>query len=181
MGKEKALLSFAPNVCFLQHLLETYFSTSIRQVVLVVNQQNYAALLPFAAPYTKVKLIVNPHPEKGRMQSVLLGLQQTDSKKGVFVQNIDNPFVHPELLRGLMENYAADSYVVPRYEQQNGHPILLGEKLVSDLCTYPADFADFKCFLQTYTKRFFVSTEKTILANVNSPEQYEYWFPKNLA
>lgn len=180
MGKEKAFLPFAPNVCFLQHLLESYFLASIRQVVLVVNQQNYADILPFAAHDAKVKLIVNPHPEKGRMQSVLLGLQQTESKKGVFIQNIDNPFVRPELLQGLMQNYAADSYVVPRYKQQNGHPILIGEKLVRDLCAYPADFADFKRFLQKYTKRFFVSTEETILANINSPEQYEYWFSKNL-
>ena len=89
MGKEKAFLPYCNETSFLEHLLITYMSFPDMNVYLIANAQNIVAIRKVCSN-KPVMILKNNNPERGRLHSILLGLEQIDATHGVFIQNIDN-------------------------------------------------------------------------------------------
>jgi len=178
MGSEKSLLPFSESKSFVCHLIETYLSIQNVTVFVLVNCQNSHSIKQACKKFEhRVVFIENPNPEKGRFWSILTGLKRVKKGRGVFIQNIDNPNVSKHLLCAMVKNYQADSFLVPRFEGKNGHPLLLGAKLVQELQENAGFVTDLKSFLNGKEKHILITNERGVLANINSPAEYKKWFP----
>jgi len=178
MGKEKAILSFTKDKNFVSNILDNYLRLPDCRIYVIVNTENEVQIKQTCKKYqNKIKYITNSNPEKGRIWSILTGLENIKIGRGVFIQNIDNPFVDTELLNGMLSNYKSDSYIVPQFNGKNGHPLLLGADLVQELKEKRSRIADLKSFLSKQKKNCFISQNQKILANINCPEDYLKWFP----
>ncbi|MBL0126460.1 MAG: nucleotidyltransferase family protein [Flavobacteriales bacterium] len=62
-----------------------------------------------------MRIICNPDPDLGRAHSLRLGLAALPSVRYCFVQNIDNPFVDPELIGALYAAREQAPYVTPEH------------------------------------------------------------------
>lgn len=177
MGTEKAFLPFSNNLTFIEHILACYSGFSKSKLFLVVNSQNYNDIKQKVSN-CGAQLILNDNIEKGRFHSIQLGIGKSANSDGVFIQNIDNPFVNHSLLKGMSSLYDPNAFVVPQFQNKNGHPLLLGNELVRVLKENATAYSDFKIFLNRYEKRFFVSEQESVLANINSQQEYQKWFPQ---
>lgn len=177
MGKEKALLPFSKNKNFVCQIIETYLFLAEANLYVVVNPQNFAEIKLSVQKFEgRIKFIVNQNTAKGRIGSILLGLSLIKEGNGVFIQNIDNPFVSYDLLMSMLKNYKPNSYLVPQFEGKNGHPLLLGSELVQEMKANMDAITDFKQYLNKKEKQFHITKDKAVLANINSPEDYQKWF-----
>lgn len=177
MGQEKALLPFSKNKNFVCQLVDTYLKLSGAKIFLVVNSQNANRIQKACMAFrNQIQFVVNTEAYKGRHWSILTALGEVKKGRGVFIQNIDNPFTSLKLIREMQKNYQAHSFLVPQFQGKNGHPILLGADLVSSMKADKDKIIDFKAFLNENTKVCMLTNEKEILANINSPEEYRKWF-----
>lgn len=167
MGIDKALLTNANGITFTGHLLNCFSSYGCNPVILVVNEQFDST--PFHTE--NLKIIVNHHPGKGRSWSIHLGLNQVPEGYACFIQNIDNPFLETGLLDILLDSANQDSYAVPMFNGQGGHPILLGSKIVEFLRSQP-DLPDFRQALHCFHRVEVTYPNERILWNINTPDDY---------
>lgn len=177
MLQEKALLPFSKTKSFVCQLIETYLKLQNARILVVVNLNNEDRIKKACVKFeNKIQFVLTVNAEKGRYWSVLTALKQVESGRGVFIQNIDNPFTSVELLRAMLRSYQPNSFLVPQLNGKNGHPLLLGSNLVAEMKTNSDTITDLKRFLNNKEKRSLITQEKAILANINSPEEYEKWF-----
>lgn len=181
MKQEKALLPFSKSKNFVCHLVETYLKLESAQLFLVVNPNNEIDIKESCEKYRdRIQFIVNAEVDKGRHWSILTALKYVETGRGVFIQNIDNPFTSEDLIREMLRNYQPNSFLVPQFDGKNGHPLLLGSRLVDEMKMNAHKISDLKSFLNNQEKRSLKTKEKTILANINDPQEYEKWFTKGL-
>lgn len=177
MLQEKALLPFSKTKSFVCHLVETYLKLQNARILVVVNLNNEDRIKKACVKFeNKIQFVLNVNAEKGRHWSVLTALKQVELGRGVFIQNIDNPFTSVALLRAMLRSYQPNSFLVPQFNGKNGHPLLLGSNLVAEMKTNSDTITDLKHFLNKQEKRSLITQEKAILANINSPEEYGKWF-----
>jgi CTP:molybdopterin cytidylyltransferase MocA len=176
MGKEKALLAFSKEKSFVCHLLDAYLSLSVSKIYCVLNMHNSNSIRQECEKYkNEIVFIENSNPEKGRLWSIILGINKVKTGKGVFIQNIDNPFVNTKLLKSMLDNYKPNTFVVPQFKGKNGHPLLLGADLIQEL--KEKSITDLKSFLNSKQKLVYITQNQSVLANINSLEEYQKWFP----
>jgi len=122
------------------------------------------------------EIVINDHPEKGRLSSLKIGLKELANTAACYIQNADNPFVTAELLESMDRLTEPDAYVVPVYQQKGGHPVLIGSKIIDYICNYEKDDDDMRQMLSNF-RRIEVKTEDIkILANINTMEDYKEYF-----
>jgi CTP:molybdopterin cytidylyltransferase MocA len=178
MMQEKALLPFFKTKNFVCQLVETYLKFQNAHVFVVVNPNNELRIKESCEKYkNKIQFVVNSEAEKGRHWSILTALKRIELGRGVFIQNIDNPFTSEELISEMLRNYQPNSFLVPQFEGKNGHPLLLGAHLVDEMKMNAEKITDLKGYLNNREKRSLKTKDKTILANINNPEEYKKWFP----
>ena len=167
MGTDKAMLPNGKGLTFVAHLATCFGLYGCNPVVVVVNEQ----FDPSRLQTKNIVTVVNHDLEKGRSWSIRLGLNQIPEGHACFIQNIDNPFLEPDLLDSLIGCLIPDGYAVPVWHGHGGHPILLGNKLV-DFLRNQKELPDFRKALQFYTRIEVQYPEEGILWNINTPEDY---------
>lgn len=179
MGQEKALLPFLNNKSFVCHLIDVYSKVKEATLFVIVNANNEQPIKEAVGNRNpKLVFLINPNPEHGRLSSILIGLNKLKKGNAVFIQNIDNPFVDELLIDEMKKAYASDAFLVPQYNGKNGHPLLLGSELVSELISQQQHISDLKSFLNTKKKNILPTNSEAILANINTPKDYAAWFSK---
>ncbi len=168
MGGDKALLSIREGVTFAGHLVNCFGVFGCKPVILIVNEKSD----PSRFQSEQVITVVNHALEKGRSWSLLLGLKQVPADHACFIQNVDNPFLDPELLDLLIGSLPADGYAVPVFQGRGGHPILLGSKAV-DLFRLKEELPDFRQVLQQMRRTEVDFPDERILWNINTPHDYK--------
>jgi CTP:molybdopterin cytidylyltransferase MocA len=168
MGRDKALLTAAGGVTFVDLLVDCFVAWGCNPVVLVVNEQ-----FDQHNCHTGEQIIVtNHHPERGRAWSIFLGLQQVPAGAACFIQNVDNPFIEPALLDNLLNAVTPNSYAVPVFQGRGGHPLLLGPGVVGHL-RHNTGSSDFRRQLQVLNRISVPYQDGRILWNINTPADYE--------
>jgi len=102
--------------------------------VVVVTGYNASIIAELTNKFEKVELVHNPEYEKGMFSSVKIGLSQIKATKCLFLPG-DYPFIAAAVYELLL---AYDhEIIVPTYNKQPGHPILLRRSIINSILTTP--------------------------------------------
>ena len=177
MGVHKFSLRFNDSSTFLENMVNEYNAFGCNELIIVLNPDGASFLdqLKINLP-SNVKIAINQHPEWERFYSLKLGAKLLLKTGPAFVSNIDNPFVDSNILQALALSVQKADYTYPSINGKGGHPILLSEKIISDLTTEPIDEIHLKEFLGRYSKSKVEVNDERILANINTDEEYRKFF-----
>ncbi|MCD4828123.1 MAG: nucleotidyltransferase family protein [Candidatus Cloacimonetes bacterium] len=139
MGSDKLLLPIDGKAAILL-LLDT--ALSVCENVALALGANYDAVAPVVAAHPqahRVRLAVNPQPQRGMFSSVQTGLAIVPRGALVFVQPADQPLVRPEVYRCLLAALQpGDDAAAPALGERGGHPVLLSADFAHRLRQRPA-------------------------------------------
>ena len=179
MGQSKALLPFDKSRTFIQNLIYSYFNSGIRDIIIVLNSQNYETIfghIQDLASEFQLKIICNPSPEKGKLLSLKLATASILHGNHSFIQNIDNPFSNSSLLIQMIQKLAAKHFVVPSFGREKGHPVLLSKEIVKYLNLLDSEDKNFRFILNEFPLIELHSEDPKILANINTQDDYLNYF-----
>jgi molybdenum cofactor cytidylyltransferase len=179
MNRHKFMLGFGNGKVFLEQLAAVYAGFGCREIVMVLNpegmelcQKSGLALPPQAA------LVVNKSPELGRLGSIKAGMAAFSKPLPVFIQNVDSPFVNEELLAALLNGFDGCDYLLPRFGDKGGHPVLVSPQIARAVLIETDNDVPLKNFLKPYYGKTLEWPGHEIFININSPEDYEAYFGK---
>jgi molybdenum cofactor cytidylyltransferase len=123
--------------------------------------------------------VVNERYQLGQLSSFVAGLNTLDeSVDAVLLCLADHPFVTSELIDELILGFEASAapIVVPVYERRRGHPVLFAARLIPELLDAPLDQGA-RVVVRAHADEILeVATDEAgILADVDTPEEYERW------
>ncbi|MEE4196121.1 MAG: NTP transferase domain-containing protein [Bacteroidales bacterium] len=171
MGFPKPFLKYNAKQTFIEHIIDEYGKFGCKEIVVVANAQNYQ--IPRTVYSDKVKVIINKHPEWHRFYSLKIGALALDLKTMVFVQNVDNPFVNPQVLTALLQKIKEDDYIYPGFQSRGGHPFLLSEKILENIIARKENQVHLKEFLNQFPRKKVETNDARILVNINTLNDYE--------
>jgi len=129
-GEEPKLIAPLAGKPVLQHVLDTLAAVELAPVVVVLGHAS--AEVRAAIAWRDEIVVTNPHPERGMLRSILLGLRRLDqvwsAPERTLIVLGDQPQLGGEAVATLL---AADvdqerPFVVPRYtDGRPGNPVLL--------------------------------------------------------
>lgn len=172
LGFPKLSLQYDENNTFIEEIINQFLDFGCTEVIVVVNEKGRKYVSE-----KSIKLVINEHPEWHRFYSLKLAIESMLQNNPVFVHNVDNPFVNPEVLNELVKHYKQADYLAPEFEGRGGHPFLLSEKIVNDIRTEDRNQVHLKEFLLQYPKLKIAVKDKNILVNINTEEEYIKYFP----
>lgn len=158
-----------------------YNSFGCDEIILIINsvyKELYEQYFPSAIK-KKIKPVINYSPSLGRFFSIKSGAEASMECDFTFIQNIDNPFTDRELLMLLFNNRKEDAYIYPEYKKKGGHPVLLPKMIVDCIRKESDTGTNFKDFLGRFNGITVESSNKKILANINTAEDYNLFFKHN--
>lgn len=176
MGFPKAFLKFNEDLTFVEKLIIEYKKFGCVSIVVVFNVETKLFYLKnYYKNFNGVKVITNQHHSLGRFFSFKMGLQSLSEESPCFISNIDNPFLDQATLENiyLNKNTIKKGYTVPTFQKQGGHPILLNEPLIDDICQIKENDLNIKEVLARYDKKDVEIGSANILHNINTPEDYK--------
>lgn len=184
MGTDKALLPWPPSEPGTPPSGQTFLSAAIEslnlfaEMVLVVCGKNEPSLAPVA--YAQGASVVrNRAPERGQFSSLQVGLQEVLShgRDAAIVTLVDRPPVRAATLEALCNAFTfapgGKWAVVPEYNGQHGHPILLAREMMEAFLKAPATATarDIERQNQQHVEYVAVNDPAVIL-NVDTPQDY---------
>lgn len=183
MGVPKLSLRYQGGMSFAEHCVFSFLDSGCRQVALVVNEKGFHWMAGHVPDFpAEVRVVINSHPELGRLYSLEQGLLRLDELLPTFVHNVDNPFVNPEVLLALETAYCgtitdwqgpeADHYFSPDFGGRGGHPVLLSPGVVKAMLKKKIDPSSLKAFLSGFHRVRVPVTDPSVLVNINTTEDY---------
>ncbi len=128
MGQPKLLLPFGQAT-----VIETIFSqikaSKLEQTLVVVSPQD--RIITELAKNFSLSVVINPHPEKGMLSSIICGLDHLPLEaEAVVIILGDQPTISSSVIDLLMVSYRVKmkGIVVPVYQGKRGHPVLIDLK-----------------------------------------------------
>lgn len=184
MGVPKLSLRYQGGVSFAEHCVFSFLNSGCRQVALVVNEEGFHWMATHVADFpAEVRVVINSHPEFGRLHSLEQGLLSLDEFLPAFVHNVDNPFVNPQVLLALETAYSgtipkgqgpeADHYFSPDFGGRGGHPVLLSPGVVKAILKKGTHPTSLKAFLSGFHRVRVAVTDPHVLVNINTTEDYQ--------
>ena len=174
MKKHKALLPYTGDENFLQHLVNTYISAGVQNIIIVMNAAiNFNGI---NQPNTNLTFVKNFHPEKGRMYSLQLGMNTVSETGYCYIQNIDTPFVSKNLIIDLYNNKDKADYITPVFENKGGHPILVSPAVINEIKQTENYEFNLKELLEKFSRYRVQVEDNHCLININKPEDYKKLF-----
>jgi molybdenum cofactor cytidylyltransferase len=189
MGRDKALLPWAPPSAGAATTTDTFLSAAIRlffshvDVVLVVVGKNEAALAPVVYA-NGASLVVNPDPARGQFSSLRVGLQEVlnRGRDAAMITLVDRPPVRVEtleILEAAFEQATATTRAqrkwaaIPEYQGKHGHPILAAREMIEAFLRAPEESNARDVEHAHQSEIEYVPIDDLLIAvNVNTPEQY---------
>ena len=147
--------------------------------MLVVAGKNEASVAPVVYA-NGASLVVNPEPERGQFSSLRIGLQEVlnRGRDAAMVTLVDRPPVQRETLETLEAAFVRATAhrkwaVIPEYQGQHGHPILLGREMLSAFLNAPetSNAREVEHAHQNEIEYVPVDDPLVVL-NIDTPEQY---------
>jgi len=173
-GEPKFMLPLPNGKIFLENIIDGYLEFGCEQIVVVINPLGLDKIHQSKPDlFDKADFVINDTPILGRFFSIKLGINQLESPKSVFIQNVDNPFVSYKTLITLNKNLSELDYVFPRYKEKGGHPILVSKKIIESIVKKETEDINFKTFLNSFRgNSVYVDDKKTTL-NINTSAEYK--------
>jgi molybdenum cofactor cytidylyltransferase len=178
MAMPKAWLPFNAEQTFLEKIISEYSAFGCKHITVVINSGHGTAEWTghLRKLSSKVHVVMNEFPEKGRSYSIQLGMARLAKDDFLFIQNIDNPFVDTELLQAMHAERKKALSVVPAFKEKRGHPVLISPGLVEVLRKMKASKLNLREVINDNPCREIAWNDEKILANINTEEDYEKYF-----
>ena len=180
-GIPKLFLKMRNGLTFIETLVNIYLEFGCKDIILILNQ-NHSEDFTNTFPETfgsKIKIICNDKTELGRFYSLKLGAGAVSDCDYCFIQNIDNPFTDTATLQKLYNSRKPDSYINPVYSDKGGHPVLIHRKILDCIRTETNISLNTKEFLNKFNKINVRTENDKILANINTPDDYKFYFEQS--
>jgi molybdenum cofactor cytidylyltransferase len=163
------------NTTFLENIISTYKIAGITDIAIVMNKKfcegEWKNQVKPIEQYSKI--IKNNEVEKGRLNSVRLGLNALTNKDFVFIQNIDNPFITQKVIEKLFQNKFENGVTVPTLNSKGGHPILINKTIKEDIINNFDPSSTLYDVINQFERKNIEVESKSILMNINTPEDYK--------
>ncbi|MGP8215109.1 MAG: NTP transferase domain-containing protein [Bacteroidia bacterium] len=160
---------------FAGKIAHTYNELGFTRVGLVINVAFCSAEW---MPYLKklpadIHVIPDYFPEKGRIFSIQTGLAEEPIADFCFIHNVDNPFITGKVIKALWDSRSEESAVIPGFNGQGGHPVLIPAKIIDRIRTInePENYT-LKDILNQFPRTFVETGDNSILLNINTREDY---------
>ena len=139
MGRLKALLPFGPHTV-IEHVLQPLLQADLAAVTVVLGHR--AADIAAVLEGLPVQLLHNPQYQHGMTTSVQVALRDiTPVPEAYLLALVDQPHLHLEIIQQLLAAFAhtRKGFVIPTYEGQRGHPIILSAAYRQDVLALGLD------------------------------------------
>jgi CTP:molybdopterin cytidylyltransferase MocA len=171
MGQPKAFLKWDDSRTFIEKITGEFIEAGCRQVICTVNRFILPQCLALNAPQT-VKFILNDHPEWSRLYSVRLGLKELANNSYCFIHNVDNPFIHKDIIIGLQNSADPNAWISPVYQGRGGHPVLLPPGIIQEILKNNSLDITLQDILSMFHHKTLEMKDDSILRNINTQEEY---------
>lgn len=179
MGIAKALLEYSPGFTFIEKIIETYTRAGCTRIISTVNPLTLSSVRQLRR-ISPAQLVLNQHPELGRLHSVKLGLEMLKDVSFCFIQNIDNPFVTTETILHIFKERDPGVWISPEFLGRGGHPVLLHQTLIHQILEQTREDISLKEILRNFPKKSVEIQDDTVLQNINTPKEYKKYLEKSL-
>ena len=140
MGQDKPLLTYRGRT-FLETIVATLREAGVERVAVVLG--HHAEEIRHTAKLEDVEVVINPEYRRGQTSSLQVGLRALDSPdlEAVVLCLVDHPLISADTVRALVTSFrrAGAPVVIPTFQDQRGHPVLIGRTLFSELLSLDPD------------------------------------------
>jgi molybdenum cofactor cytidylyltransferase len=138
MGRPKALLPVGEGGdLFVTHLAGTLVRAGADDVVVVVGAHAREIEAAVASATILVRVVENPHWERGQLSSLVVALDVVDRPgvQAVLVIPVDMPLVSDATVRAVLDAYRRRGRLVvrPALGDRHGHPVIFDRALFDEL------------------------------------------------
>ena len=180
LGMHKALLKYRGRT-FLETIVATLREAGMKRILVVVGHRAEEIQGQLAGRLGGVEWVVNreyPRGQTSSLQAGLAALALGDVKVGVeavVLCLVDHPAVSTETVRAVIRAFqqSGASVVVPTYQSQRGHPVLISRARFAELANLSSD-AGANTVIRKYRDRtlFAEVNDAGMLVDVDDPESY---------
>lgn len=163
MKTNKMLLDFKGHP-ILWHTIKSV-EPFVNKVIVVTGR--YDKEIREALKDEKVSFVYNKDYEKGMFSSVLTGVKET--RDDFFVLPGDCPFIKGETFEKILNGKS--DIRVPRYQNEDGHPLYISKKYKQELLSSPLDF-NLKMFRDSKNYEIINVGDQNIVVNLNEYLDY---------
>ena len=133
---------------------------------------------PLVEGKERVNVVINPEFAEGMSSSIQQGLKETSPRAtGILIALADQPFIPPDVINELIEGFArgAKGIVLPAYEGQRGHPVILDrKKYEGELLALQGDVGGKEIVREHPEDVLEVEVaSKGVLMDIDAPEDYQ--------
>ncbi len=140
MGQDKALLAYHGRT-FLETILATLREAGVEKIAVVLG--HHADEIRRAVNLEAAEVVVNENYARGQTSSLQAGLRTLacSELEAVILCLVDHPAVRSNTIRKLITNFRESSapVVIPTFQTQRGHPVLIASWLFDELLHLGAD------------------------------------------
>jgi len=177
MGQDKALLTYRGRT-FLETIVASLQEAGIERVAVVLG--HHAEQIQGAVTLEGAEIIINRDYRRGQTSSLQAGLRalESPSLEAVVLCLVDHPLVAADTVRRLVASFreTGASVVIPTYENQHGHPVVISHALFEGLLRLSPDEGA-NTVIRKYrdSTEFVEVTDEGILLDVDNPDAYRRW------
>jgi molybdenum cofactor cytidylyltransferase len=137
-GRPKALLPAGPGgETFLERIVSTLRAGGVDDVVVVTGHRPAPIVHRAALLRPMVRVVRNPHPERGQLSSLLAALEAVDRPgvRAMLVTLVDLPLISVATVRAVLDAYGRTGapLVRPVRDGRHGHPVVFDRALFREL------------------------------------------------
>jgi len=174
MGSDKALLTYRGRT-FLETILANLRDADIAEVAVVLG--HHAQEIQNSVDLRGTRVVINRDYQAGQTSSLQTGLAALEgtSPEAVVLCLVDHPTVSSDVIAKLCDHFQLGKFkvIVPTYQGQKGHPVIIGKALFPELLALGHDQGANSVIRQYRTATRFVEVDDPgILVDVDDPETY---------
>jgi molybdenum cofactor cytidylyltransferase len=184
MGQPKMILPWGETTV-LGRVVKVFSEAGIQNLVIVTGGDREKVEHEISRLNNKFTItsVYNPHHEKsGMLSSILAGLKTIpEDAEAVLIGLGDQPQVEIATVKKIIKYFdqKGQGIIVPSYNHQRGHPILLNSIMVQELKTYKPEYS-LRDFLNTHQGEIsYVSANISVLQDLDTPQDYQKYLGKN--
>jgi len=133
MGDFKQLLPLGEKT-FVEHCVDQLLASGVGELIVVTGHREWDVRQALGG--RPVRFAHNADYRSGMASSIKCGIRAASEKARAFlIALVDQPQIQAETIRHLIQVFDQGQarIVIPRYDERNGHPILLDERLRDEI------------------------------------------------
>jgi molybdenum cofactor cytidylyltransferase len=175
MGTDKALLLYRDRT-FLETIAQAFRDAGLERITVVLG--HHAEEIRGKTNLEGVEVVVNENYARGQTSSLQAGLRKLAGPEveAVVLSLVDHPGISAETVRTIVARFRETqcAVVVPTYQNQRGHPVLIARGLFDELLRLSPDSGANAILRRHYSEKGMVETnDPGILLDIDTPEAYQ--------